>query len=400
MNHEPVLQITWTDPETGRHGYLVVDRFVRGLATGGLRMRDGCTLEEVTGLAHGMTRKEAIAYDPSARYVPLGGAKAGIDIDPHHPTARGVLTRFLADVLPILREQWNTGEDLGVRQDEMDEIVASFGLRTTVEALLTKLDDEAEARERLAAATRVVVEGIPLADLVGGYGVAEAAAALMDRRGLDAKSSTAAVQGFGSMGGASARYLHRAGVCVVAVADRDGLVRNDDGLDVEALLATRDRSGRIDRAALRASDRTGPREAWVDVPADLLVPAAASYAISAADAARIRAALVVEAANMPTLPEAETALTTRGVDVLPDFLANHATNAWWYWVIFGDVTPTADASFARISATMGSLVHAVADDAERSGATLRDAALALADRHAALLARRYGSEGHAEETAR
>lgn len=393
MDRSPVVQLTWTDPVTGRHAYLVIDTLVRGLATGGLRVRAGCTLAEVTGLARGMTRKEAIAYDPAARYLPLGGAKAGVDMDPRDPQARGVLARFLATMLPFLREQWNTGEDLGVRQDDMDEIVASLGLPTTVEALLARVDDPDAARARLAEATRMSVDGIPLADLVGGYGVAHAALSLTERLGWPAVGSTAVVQGFGSMGGATARYLHRAGVRVVAVADRDGLVRNEDGLDVEGLLATRDRAGRIDRDSLRPSDVAEPGGLWLDVPADLLVPAAASFAIGAGDAERVRARMVVEAANMPTVPDAEAALSARGVPVLPDFLANHATNAWWYWVIFGDVEPTPEASFARIATTMRRLVQTVSEESARTGGTLRDAALALADRNAAVLSERFPPAG-------
>ncbi len=78
----PFLSLTWTDDITGRRGFLVVDRLVRGVCSGGLRMREGCTLDEVTGLARGMSLKEALHYDPRARYVPLGGAKGGIDCDP------------------------------------------------------------------------------------------------------------------------------------------------------------------------------------------------------------------------------------------------------------------------------------------------------------------------------
>ncbi len=74
----PYLQVIWHDPVTGRPGYLVIDRLVRGVSSGGLRMRDGCTLAEVAGLAAGMTAKEALNYDPASRYIPLGGAKCGI----------------------------------------------------------------------------------------------------------------------------------------------------------------------------------------------------------------------------------------------------------------------------------------------------------------------------------
>jgi glutamate dehydrogenase (NAD(P)+) len=71
----PLLSLTWTDHITGRQGFLVVDRLVRGVSSGGLRMRPGCTLEEVAGLARRMTLKEALHSDPQGRYVPLGGAK-------------------------------------------------------------------------------------------------------------------------------------------------------------------------------------------------------------------------------------------------------------------------------------------------------------------------------------
>ncbi|RBY88037.1 glutamate dehydrogenase [Blastococcus sp. TBT05-19] len=387
----PLLEITWTDPTTGRKGYVVLDALVRGLASGGLRIREGCSLDEVRGLARGMTRKEAIVYDPADRYLPLGGGKGGIDIDPADPGAVDVLRRFLAAVLPVVRSQWNTGEDFGLRQETLDEVAADLGLPSTVEAVFATLDDAPAARERLAQAFAVDVDGISLGDLVGGYGVARAGLEQLERTGVAADGATAVVQGFGSIGGAAARYLARAGVRVVAVADRAGLVRNDDGLDVEALLAARDPSGVVDRSALRAADTPGSNEDWLDVPCDLLVPAAMSYVITAADVPRIKARAVVEGANMPTLPEAEAMLTAAGIPVLPDFMANVMTNAWWWWVVFGDVEPTAESSFAKIDAVMHRLVTTVSDDAEARGCTLREAALELASRNAEAAQARGGT---------
>jgi glutamate dehydrogenase (NAD(P)+) len=93
---------------------------------------------------------------------------------------------------------------------------------------------------------------------------------------------------------------------------------------------------------------------------------------------------------MPTLPDAERSLVGRGVQVLPDLLANWATNAWWWWVVFGDIEPTAEASFARISTTMRRLVATVVDLADREQVGLRQAALDLAVRNAELLSRRFG----------
>ncbi|GAA1916694.1 Glu/Leu/Phe/Val dehydrogenase dimerization domain-containing protein [Nocardioides marmoribigeumensis] len=385
-----LLEITWTDPVTGRHGYVVIDTLVRGLASGGLRLRQGCTLEEVRGLAQGMTRKEALVYDPSDRYVPLGGGKGGIDIDPADPQATEVLTRFLAAVRPVVREQWNTGEDFGLRQETIDKVAADLGLASTVEAVFAQLEDAQDARRRLAEAFAVTVGGVSLGDLVGGYGVARAALEMAQREGIT--DPTAVVQGFGSIGGAAARYLARAGVRVVAVADRDGLIRDDDGLDVEALLAARDGLGVVDRSAVPGAV-LGDREAWLEVPCDLLVPAAMSYVIDVDDVARIDARVVVEGANMPTLPAAEAALRERGIPVVPDFLANVMTNAWWWWIVFGDIDPTEASSFAKIDAVMHRLVHTVADAAQASDRSLRECALEVAAQNSRAVTERVGITG-------
>ena len=393
MGTEPLLEVTWTDPVTGCKGYVVLDTLVRGLASGGLRLREGCSLEEVRGLARGMTRKESLVYDPADHYVPLGGGKGGIDIDPADPRATEVLGRFLSAIRPIVREQWNTGEDFGLRQEVIDDVARELGLPSTVEAVFASMSDaDAEAaRRRLATAFAVDVDGIGLGDLVGGYGVARAGIIYAERIGLSPTNSTAVVQGFGAIGGAAARYLSRAGVAVIAVADHDGVVRNDSGLDVEALLAARDDQGVIDRSALRPSDTTAPREDWLAISCDLLVPAAMSYVLTEADVPRVAARVVVEGANMPTLAEAEIALQARDIAVLPDFLTNVMTNAWWWWVVFGDIEPTAESSFAKIDTVMSRLVDTVATDAETSGRTLRESALALAASNSRAVLERVGS---------
>lgn len=390
MTREPLLEITWTDPVLGVHGYLVIDTLVRGLASGGLRLRKGCTLDEVRGLAQGMTRKEALVYDPADAYTPLGGAKGGIDIDPRNPAATDVLRRFLATLLPVVKEQWNLGEDFGLRQETVDAVVAELGLPSTVEAVFNTIPDSGAARARLATAFATTVGGISLGDLVGGYGVAQAALVTADRLGIRRSDATAVVQGFGSIGGAAARYLAAAGVRVVAIADRHGLIRNDSGLDVEALLAARDGFGAIDRAAARPGDTLDARETWLDVPCDLLVPAAMSYVIDEIDVPRVGARVVVEGANMPTLPGAEHALTARGIPVVPDFLANVMTNAWWWWVVFGDITPDAESAYAKIDSVMRRLLDTVDADARANDRTLREAALALAETNSALLADKTG----------
>ncbi|MDN6748460.1 MAG: glutamate dehydrogenase, partial [Brevibacterium sp.] len=290
------MDITWQDPVTGAHGFVVIDTLVRETASGGLRMRQGCTLEEVRGLAEGMTRKEAIHLRPGRRYVPVGGAKGGIDFDPRAPGATDILGRFLVAMNPIMRAYWALGEDLGVRQNDIDDILAESGLGSGLSAVEKLLDDPNAAAARAAAAFSTIVDGVTQDELVGGLGVATSVIAALEADGRDPASASAVIQGFGSMGGASARFLAEAGVSIVGIADADGFVSNPAGLDVEALLATRDSFGGIDRATLRPGDQDGDRGDWLAADADVLVPAAVSYAITPENCETITAGLIVEAA--------------------------------------------------------------------------------------------------------
>lgn len=393
VQRDPYLQVTWTDEETGRRGYLVIDRLARGLASGGLRMREGVTLQEVGDLARGMTLKEAVAYRPGGSYLPVGGGKGGIDCSPHDPGAYGLLVRYLRAMKPYLQQYWATGEDLGLRQEDIDRAVAEVGLRSSIEAVLPLLADQEEALDRLARGFAVHDAGIGLDALVGGCGVAEAVLTALDHQGRVPSDVRAVVQGFGSIGGATARFLSRSGVPVVAVADADGVVANERGLDVEALLARRDAFGRIDRAALRPDDVVLPASAWLEVDAEVLVPAAVSYAVDLHDVHRVRADLVVEGANVPVTGPAEVALRDRGVVVVPDFVANSGTNSWWWWTLFGDVAPERDAAYALVRSSVRGMVSELLVRAEADGVSPRTAATAMAERNLELIRQRATAEG-------
>ncbi|MFI6124404.1 Glu/Leu/Phe/Val dehydrogenase dimerization domain-containing protein [Streptomyces sp. NPDC051064] len=392
-SYAPLVSLTWTDHVTGTEGYLVVDRLVRGVSSGGLRMRKGCTLAEVAGLARGMTMKEALHFDagdPRTRYIPLGGSKGGIDCDPRDPAAYGVLVRFLRAMRPYIENVWTTGEDLGLSQDLVDRAAAEAGLVSTVQAVYPLLDDEAVARRRLADAFAVTVDGIGLDELVGGCGVAESTLAALDRAGVAHGGARVSLQGFGTMGGATARFLSRAGLSVVAVADIRGTIANPAGLDVEALLASRDAHGALDRRTLRDGDQELPADAWLAADVDVLVPAAVSYAVDSANQASVRARWVVEAANMPVLPEAETLLAERGITVLPDVVVNSGTNAWWWWTLFGDIGPDAEEAFGHTRRSMRVLMDRVLERAAADGCTPRAAAHSLVADRLPVMAERFG----------
>src|SRR5699024_3362024 len=129
----------------------------------------------------------------------------------------------------------------------------------------------------------------------------------------------------------------------------------------------------------------GDRDDWLAAEAEVLIPAAVSYAITPENCESIRAGLIVEAANMPVLPEAEDRLRARGVTVVPDFLANSATNAWWWWVTFGDVDGSWADSRETVTTTLRELTAEVLETAADQGISPRRAAQAEVDANLASL---------------
>lgn len=371
---DPLMRVTWTDPVTGRHGYLVVHSLVSGLATGGTRMRAGCTMSEVEDLALGMARKTAV-FD-----LPVGGAKGGIDCDPKSPEAPGVLRRFVEAMRPWLDAHWVTAEDLGVPQHVLDEVFDEVGLQQSYHAAIRRAPDTDHTLRRVRAGLNAPVPGgLVLGDVVGGYGVAQSCLGVVRTLDLDPARTTVAVQGIGTMGGGAAYYLHDAGVRVVAVADAAGTLYHPDGLDVPALLELRDRYGEVDRTRLPDDVERLPRDAVLESDVDLLIPAAVSYAITAERVRDIRAGVVVEAANTPVTAEAESLLAARGVPVIPDFVANAGAVAWAWWLLLGRVDADPVLSFGVLREEMLGKIAPLLAAWQADGTTPREAALRMAD---------------------
>jgi glutamate dehydrogenase (NAD(P)+) len=321
--------------------------------------------------------------------LPVGGAKCGLDIDPHDPETHGMLVRFVQGVRPIFESLMGTGEDMGVSQEQLLEVFVEAGLGTPFRAIVNKSGDP-DLVLRRAEGFNVQVDGVQLIDLVGGFGVAEAAEAALFHLGMRTAETRAAIQGFGSMGGSTAKFLAAKGVKIVAIADAEGTIANPAGLDVGHYLAARNRHGEIDRAALAPGDVQLERDEWLRADAELLVPAAVADTIHDGNCDEVTARLVVEAANLPTTAGATERLTARGVLVIPDFIANSGTNAWAWWVLLGMVEPGAEAAFAKIAQTMRRTVGAMLELSARDGISPRAAAervaLANSDRHQEALA--------------
>jgi glutamate dehydrogenase (NAD(P)+) len=394
QSRDPMLRVEWTDPVTSRKGYLVIDRLVGGIAGGGTRVRAGLTLTEIERLARTMS------YKCGAMNLASGGAKGGIDCDPHSPEMHDMLTRFVTAMTPLLDTYWATAEDLGITQSELDSVFQDVGLGMSVHAALKKIGDEDAAMDRVVRGLAVDVEGIGLADVIGGYGVAEAAVAAMPQLGLTAGSTRAVVQGFGSMGGASARYLGRLGVKVVGIIDGNGCIVNPDGLDVEALLSARNELGEVDRTALREADSTLPLAEWLSIPAEIIVPAAVPDCIRADNCDQVTARLIVEAANIPTTEEAQALLHERGVVVIPDFVANSGANSWWWWTLSGVIGASADESFARVREAMQDTVTRLLELSRDADITPREAAGRIAEENLDRIAAEEAAGGHRVGAAR
>jgi glutamate dehydrogenase (NAD(P)+) len=303
-----------------------------------------------------------------------------------------MLSRYVRAMRPLYRSGWGTAEDLGVTQELLSEVFAEQGVGMTVQAMLDRSGDSKAAGRRVSQGLAIQVEGIGLADCIGGYGVAEAAAACVDHKGWNMREMRAVVQGFGSMGGASARYLAKLGAKVVGVVDANGAVTNPEGLDVERLLKSRSTLGEIDRSSLRPADRESPGDRWLDIDADIIVPAAVADVITAGNAAQVRARLVVEAANIPTTDDGQRLLFERGVIVIPDYVANGGANAWWWWTLLGVIEADADQAFKHVSKVMRETVTGMLERAEAKGISPREAANELSMQNLDHLAEKLGED--------
>jgi glutamate dehydrogenase (NAD(P)+) len=317
---QSLLTLNWRDPVTGARGYLALDVKLRGLAAGGCRVRPGLTIEEIARLARAMTQKFTLFE------IPIGGGKCGLDYDPAAPDLPDVLARFFGAIRPFLRESYITGEDLGTNEELILATLARVGLETTADSAINTWNTSPEVIKSIPDALRLDVGGMTLASIIAGYGTAQCALEALERLGPSPQEARASVQGFGSVGGAAARFLHEEGVKIVAIADAEGTVANPNGLDVSHLLAKRSVLGVVDRASLPDGVELQDAGGWLRAECEVLVPAAISDAVDLEDARGLSKSLrvVSQGANLPLSDEAERHLHERGVFIVPDFLANSA----------------------------------------------------------------------------
>ncbi|BDO42891.1 Glu/Leu/Phe/Val dehydrogenase [Cellulomonas sp. NTE-D12] len=351
------------------HGYRVQHNISRGPGKGGLRYAPGVDIDEVRALAMWMTWKCAVVE------LPYGGAKGGVTIDPRAYSSselERVTRRYTSEIMPMIGPERDVmAPDIGTDEQIMAWVMDTYSVNRgfTIPAVTT---------------------GKPLA--VGGSlgratatsrGVLHAATATLRDAGVRLDEVSAAIQGFGKVGGPLARFLHEKGCRVVAVGDERGAIVRSDGLDVAALSAHVARTGSV--VGFPDADPLDPAE-LLALDVDVLFPAAVEGVLDEESAARVKARWVVEAANGPTTTEGDRVLADRGVVVVPDILANaggvvvsyfewvQANQAYWW---------TEREIEERLEHRMLEAYAAVSQVSRAEGISLRDAALVIGVRRVA-----------------
>src|SRR5207302_6751421 len=172
----PYLVSEWHDHANGALGWFVIDRLVGDMCSGGIRMRAGVTVDEVTDLARTMSHKMAVLD------IPYGGAKSGIDFDSASPQAPAVLRGFIEAIRPFIAERYATGADLGTREDDIIAACQLVGLTHPLQAGFKA--DGGPGLRRVKQALALNSEGVPITELMAGYGVAECTMEAADVSGL------------------------------------------------------------------------------------------------------------------------------------------------------------------------------------------------------------------------
>jgi glutamate dehydrogenase (NAD(P)+) len=347
-------------------GYRVQHNTSRGPGKGGVRFHQDVTLSEVMALAAWMSIKNA------AVNVPFGGAKGGVRVDPRQ-LSLGELERITR------RYTSEIGIIIGPTKD-----IPAPDVNTNDQVMAWMMDTYSMNE---GSATTGVVTGKPV-DLGGSLGRREAtgrgvftiAQEAARHIGMDVGKSRVAVQGFGNVGGVSAKLFAQAGARVVAVQDHSGTIYRDAGLDVPALLAHTVQTGGV--AGFPQAEILVDEKFW-DVDCDILVPAALEAQLNEANAGRIRARMVIEGANGPTTPQADDILHERNVLVVPDVIANAGgvTVSYFEWVQdFSSYFWTEDDINARLVRIMQDAFANVWKTAQEHKVSLRTATFIVACR--------------------
>ncbi len=337
---QPEIVFEWKDAETEAEGWVVINSLRGGAAGGGTRMRKGLNKDEVMSLAKTMEIKFTVSGPP------IGGAKSGINFDPNDPRKKGVLERWYKAVYPLLKNYYGTGGDLNV--DEIHEVIPiteKHGLLHPQEGVVNghlRLN-ESEKHERIgnlregvskrlddARFSPDITKHFVVADMITGWGVAEAVRHFYDFWGPNFAYKRAIIQGWGNVAAAAAYYLSEMNVSIVGIIDRDGGLINEKGFSKEEIrtLFLNKQGNKLVAPDMLSFEEVNKR--IYDIGAEIFIPAAASRLLTKEQLDRmIKNDLEVIScgANVP-FADTEIFLGPIGnyaddnVAVIPDFIAN------------------------------------------------------------------------------
>ncbi|MFB6257136.1 MAG: Glu/Leu/Phe/Val dehydrogenase dimerization domain-containing protein [Flavobacteriales bacterium] len=339
-DREPEIVFEWKDPKSEARGWVVINSLRGGAAGGGTRMRKGLDRREVVSLAKTMEVKFTVSGPP------IGGAKSGIAFDPNDPRKQGVLERWYAAVMPLLRNYYGTGGDMNV--DEMNEVIpitSELGLQHPQEGIVNghfqvEKEEKAKKLEQLREGVSMKVNdprlspdpegGSSVADLITGYGVAHAAKHHYELQGASLEGKRVIVQGWGNVAATAAHYAAQEGARIVGIIDKDEGLIPQEGMGKEAIHKLfLEKEGNKLRDPNAVPFQEANEQIW-DLEADVFLPCAGSRLVTKEQVDRMRAKgleTIVCGANVPFAdPEIFFGPITEHADhsvaLIPDFIAN------------------------------------------------------------------------------
>ena len=340
-NKRPEIVFEWQDSETEAEGWVVINSLRSGAAGGGTRMRKGLDKREVESLAKTMEIKFTVAGPP------IGGAKSGINFDPSDPRKEGVLKRWYAAVMPMLRNYYGTGGDLNV--DEIHEVIpmtANLGVLHPQEGVVQGYFKNYSKVDKLQAITRLqsgvllpivderftpdVSLKYTVADMITGWGVAEAVRHFYELWGGMMQRKRAIIQGWGNVSAAAAFYLSKNGVSITGIIDKEGGLIKEDGFSHEEIvkLFLSRKGNKLQADTLMPFDEVNDK-IW-KLGAEIFIPGAASRLVTKEQVDHLiegECEVISCGANVPFADsEIFMGAISKHADahmaVIPDFIAN------------------------------------------------------------------------------
>lgn len=369
-NKEPEIIFNWKDPETDAEGWTVINSLRGGAAGGGTRMRKGLDMNEVLSLAKTMEVKFSVS-GPA-----IGGAKSGINFDPNDPRKKEVLQRWYKAVSPLLKSYYGTGGDLNV--DEIHEVIPiteECGVWHPQEGVFNGhfKPTEADKINRIGQLRQGVIKVIEnpkfspdvnrkytVADMITGYGVAEAVRHFYDIYGGSVVGKKAVVQGFGNVGSAAAFYLAGMGAKIVGIIDREGGIINEDGFtfdEIKRLFLNKDGNKLV--APKMIPFETINQQIW-NIQAEIFAPCAASRLVQKSQIDQMITSGLEVISSGANVPFADKEIffgpimeeTDSKVSLIPDFIANCGMARVFAYFMEKKVQMTDEAIFFDTSETI------------------------------------------------